>query len=502
MDGKSQKIKKNVVSSIVCQVVIISLNFLLPRLQIDIFGSEVNGILTTVKQIFGYLILLETGIGLATTHALYAKMGDNDHAGTSRVLAATHKYYTKTGFIYLAMVLLIAVFYSFIIPNNSIDSGELFFIIILMALPSVFSYFVQVKYRLLMEVDGRNYVLNTSETVMHLLANIGKVLVLVFSKNLIVFQLVYCTISLAQLVFIYLYAKRKYTWLDLKAEPDFNSISQKNSVLLHKLSGMVFSNTDTILISVMCGFTSSSVYIVYNIFFSQMQTLISSIASGFNFALGQMFNTDREQFNKVYNVYETMYIMATFTIYTLMAVFLLPVIQIYTAGVNDAEYTNVMLVFLFVIMNLLANGKLPINSIIEYSGKFRETQTHAVWEMIINISVSVAAIYFFGICGAIVGTIAALIYRCIVTINYSNKKVLGRRVFATYKRWLVNGGVFAVVMAVFFVDTFSNMSLFKLVLCGIIHSLWIVPLYIAANYISDRESFRIFFSMLKGKNKA
>ena len=97
------------------------------------------------------------------------------------------------------------------------------------------------------------------------------------------------------------------------------------------------------------------------------------------------------------------------------------------------SYTNVFLVLLFVIMNLIANGKLPANSIIEYSGDFEKTRSYAVWEMIINITVSIVAIVYFGICGAILGTIAALVYRGIVTIYYSNKKVLGRSQFCTYK---------------------------------------------------------------------
>ena len=227
----------------------------------------------------------------------------------------------------------------------------------------------------------------------------------------------------------------------------------------------------------------------------QVQTFITSIISGFSFALGQMFHTNRERFMKVYNVYETFYIMATFIIYTLMAVFLLPLIQIYTSGITDAEYTNVYLVILFVVMNLLANGKLPSNHVLEYSGKFEETRSHAIWEMIINITVSVAAILAWGICGAIVGTIVALLYRGAMMIYYSNKRVLERGIFRTYKLWLVNGAAFALIMWIFFVDSFSGLSFISLVIKGIIHSLWIIPLYVAVNLVFCREAFKNLFEL-------
>ncbi len=496
--GKESKIKNNLISSLIYQVVLISLSFLLPRLYLENFGSEVNGVLSTIKQIFVYLFLLEAGVGLATTQALYERIGKKDYKSASEVLAATHSYYIKTGIIYFVIVLAIAIVYAYVIPT-SIDSNVVFIIIILTALPALFSYFVQAKYRILMEVDGRRYVINNAETVLQIASNAGKILVLLLTDSLILIQLVYCIIYLTQLIYLYFYAKRRYKWLDLKAKPDFKAISQKNSVLVHQLSGMVFNNTDVILISALCDFKVASIYAIYNMFFSQVQNFITNVVSSFTFALGQMFHTDRERFDKLYNAYETFYIMATCIIYTLMAVFLLPLIQIYTSGINDAEYTNAFLVLLFVIMNLASNAKMPSSGIIEYAGEFEKTRFHAIWEMIINITVSVVAILYMGICGAILGTIAALLYRGIVTIYYSNKKVLKRSQMCTYKIVIANGLVFVLIMAVFFVDTFSNVSFLKLLFYGLINSAWIAPLYLAVNIVFNASAFTTIFELYRGK---
>ena len=492
MKNKDSRIKNNLISSLVYQVVLISLSFLLPRLYLENFGSEVNGVLSTIKQIFMYLFLLEAGVGLATTQALYKRIGEKDYKSANEVLSASNSYYIRTGIIYLAIVLVIAVVYAYVIPT-SIDSNVVFLIIILTALPALFSYFVQAKYRILMEVDGRKYVINNSETILQLVSNAGKIIVLLLTDSLILIQLVYCILSLAQLSYLYFYAKHRYNWLDLKAKPDFEAVSQKNSVLVHQLSGMVFNNTDVILISLLCDFKAVSIYAIYNIFFSQVQNFITSIISSFTFALGQMFHTDREKFDKLFNVYETFYIMATCIIYTLMAVFLLPLIQMYTSGINDAQYTNTFLVLLFVIMNLLSNSKIPVNSVIEYSGDFEKTRSYAIWEMVINITVSVAAILYMGICGAIVGTIAALLYRGIVTIYYSNKKVLKRSQMNTYKILICNGAVFAVIMRMFFVDTFSNFSFLQLLSKGIVHSVWIAGVYLIVNFIFNRSAFKTIY---------
>ena len=475
---------------------LITLSFLLPRLYLESFGSEVNGILSTIKQIFMYMGLLEAGVGLATTQALYKRIGEKDYKSANEVICATHSYYIRTGAIYLAIVLIIAVLYAFVIPT-SISSGVIFSIVLLTALPALFSYFVQAKYRILMEVDGRKYVINNSETALQLISSIAKILVLLLTDSLILIQLVYCIIALLQLAFLYFYAKRRYSWLDLKASPDFKAISQKNSVLVHQLSGMVFNNTDVILISFLCDFKAVSIYTIYNIFFSQVQNFITSVVSSFTFALGQAFHTNRKKFDKLYCVYETFYVMITAIIYTLMAVFLLPLIQIYTSGINDAEYTNTLLLFLFVIMNIIASCKLPSNIVIEFSGDFEKTRSHAIWEMVINLTTTVAAVMLWGICGAILGTIAALLYRGIVTIRYSNSEVLHRSQLRTYKIIFSNVLVFAAVMAVFFVDTFSGMSFLKLLLNGVIHSLWIVPFYVIVNFIFNKDAFKAAFELYK-----
>lgn len=500
MGKNGQKIKRNLISGIVYQIVLVALSFLLPRLYLENFGSEVNGVLSTIKQIFAYMSLLEAGVGLATTQALYKPVAESDYGRIGSVLSATNIYYRRTGTIYAGFVLIIAFVYSFLI-TTSIDPWVVFSIVLLTALPALFSYFVQAKYRILMEVDGRKYIITGSETILQLVSNVAKILVLLLTDSLILIQLVYCVLALVQLAYLYAYSRKHYKQLSINVKPDFEAIRHKNSVLIHQISAMVFNNTDIILLSFLCDFKVVSVYTIYNMFFTQLQLFVTSITSGFGFALGQMFHSDRKEFDRLYNVYETFYLMASFMVYTLMAVFLLPIIRIYTKGINDADYSNALLLFLFVIMNLLANGKLPSNHVLEFSGMFRETRSHAVIEMIINLTVTVFAIVKWGICGAIIGTICALLYRGVMTVYYSNRKVLGRRVFQTYKLWLINGAVFAFVMVLFFTDGFDGTSFGRLVLYGIINSVWIAALYVGINLIFKRNAFSDFLHMI-GRKKA
>ncbi len=76
---KLSRIQKNILTGLLCQVVTILLSFFMPRLYMSYYGSDVNGELNTIKQLFAYLYLLEAGVGLATTQALYRPVAIGDH---------------------------------------------------------------------------------------------------------------------------------------------------------------------------------------------------------------------------------------------------------------------------------------------------------------------------------------------------------------------------------------------------------------------------------------
>ena len=52
------------------QALLLILGIVIPRIMITSYGSDINGLLTTISQIFTYMALLEAGIGQAARNAL------------------------------------------------------------------------------------------------------------------------------------------------------------------------------------------------------------------------------------------------------------------------------------------------------------------------------------------------------------------------------------------------------------------------------------------------
>ena len=64
--------------AVIYQIIYLGLAIMIPRLVITGYGSEVNGLLSTIGNIYSYLALIETGIGPVAIQALYKPVVEED----------------------------------------------------------------------------------------------------------------------------------------------------------------------------------------------------------------------------------------------------------------------------------------------------------------------------------------------------------------------------------------------------------------------------------------
>ena len=107
----TKKIKYNLVLGFASEALTILLGILVPRLVLTSYGSETNGLLNSVTQVYSYVALLEAGVGTATVQALYKTIATKGKDDTNAVLAATNKYYHRTGLLYLVAILIFSIAY-------------------------------------------------------------------------------------------------------------------------------------------------------------------------------------------------------------------------------------------------------------------------------------------------------------------------------------------------------------------------------------------------------
>lgn len=426
----------NLIVGILSQGITLTLGIVIPKIYVDNLGSEVNGLMTTVTQIFAYVALLEAGIGNTTLQALYKPLAQKKRGDINSILAATDYYYKRTSILYFLAVIVLALLYPFTVDSN-ISKGVISLVILLTGIPGIINFLFQGKYKVLLQAEGKLYFVNIVTTMITILTNIARIVLVLLGFSIVAVQLSYCVLQIFQMLIYTIYIRKKYKWLNLSAKRNMKALSQKNSVLVHQISGLIFSNTDNLVLSFFCGFNIVSVYSIYSLISGTISTLINTLNDSFVYKLGYVYNKSFDQFEKTYDLMECVIGTAAFSLFTVLYLLMTPFISIYMKGA-DINYIDEKLVLLFVIYQILNVGRKVPQNVINVAGHFEKTKNRALLEAGINLVLTLVLVPFWGIYGALIGTIAALLYRTNDIIIYANKQILKRPPVKTYLRWGAN----------------------------------------------------------------
>lgn len=492
----SQKIKNNLIVGILGQAVALLLGILLPRLVITSYGSEMNGLLSSITNIYAYIALVEAGVAAASCQALYKPIAANDRGRMNAILAATNRYYHRTGCIYLVLILAFSMIYPLLI-HSEIPFFTVLLVILFNGLGNVINYFFHGKYLILLRADGKNYVRTGVELVTNTLKQIIIIIFIKLDYNVVYVQFAAMLVSFAQMVYITCYIKKYYYWIDFSVTPDELSISQSKNVIVHEINYMITSNVDTIILTIFKTLNMVSVYSLYNLLFSAINRLLRVVRDSLEFKIAHLFHEDRDRFQDVFSVFEVYYITLSFAVFSVTNYFVLPFISLYTRDVSDAEYIIPILPLLFVLINLLSAGRYPSEAMVHIAGHFKQTQNSAAIETVINVVTSIVLVQFFGIAGVLLGTIISMLYRTGYLIRYVNRNIIYRKSGNTYLCWGVNLVLFLFTVVVNRTITVCLDSYYSIFLFCIPYAVCTVVLYFSVVSLVMKRTAHVLWEMGK-----
>ena len=491
-----RKSKMNIAVRLIYQVVAIAMGLFIPRLTIAGYGSDVNGLLSSAIQFVSYLNIFEAGIQAVAMKSLYKTVGSSDCDGTNAILAAVHKNYQKTGFFYLIGLLLLSFIYPLFINKSDVNYFTAFFVVLFSGLSNVVLFFWQGKYRILLQVEGKQYFISVLDIITSITNHGVRILLLCLNANVAVVVFGSFAVSLIPACAIMVYIKRKYEWIDLNMKPDFSALTQSRAGVIHQVAGLVFSSTDTLILTLFCDLKVVSVYMVYNMIVSYIMTFSKIPYDGMSFRLGQLYNNDKERFKNYINCVELFTATICFVLFTVTLCIITPFVALYTNGANDINYVDTKLAMLFVLVQLLTYMRMPMLHVIIYAGHFKQTLLPTIIETVINIVVSIVGVIFLGIYGVLLGTIAALLYRTTDVILYANRKLLDRSSRRTVSYYIVG---FLLLAGIYIL--FSNLhividSYFKFALVGAVLTVVTTLIFALTVVLIFRKEVRFLKSKL------
>ena len=496
MESRYSKSVKNIIFSFLSQLCIMLLSFILPRLLISGFGSQVNGFFSTVNQLFSYLEILRAGVGMAAIQALYKPITADDKDSISNILSSSKKYFDKLGFLYLAISILIGVFFT-LSNNTGLQRHEVFLIVIMQGVSGWISFSKINWFVDLLRAEGKIYVYVIIQTIAKIFILSLEIVAVYFTHNAVLVKSVALIFTVLQFLVITVYRRRNYYDYDFSRKQNLSLLANRKSYLVFHISSMICTNTDVVVVSVFCGYKIASVYSVYYLVVSGVNAILNTVYSGTSFILGHSYQEGIDAFKRTYDVYNLLYTTLTTCLFSICYILLIPFICLYTKGISDINYIYKWLPCLFCLIQILSCGKNLGEITVNVGGLADKVVWRSILEASLNIIISLIMVQFIGIYGVLLGTVCALLYRLIDVIIFTNKHILKRSSRKCFKILIENIVLFILVVIV---NEFINLNItsyLSFILWGLIFCVILFPTIFAVNLILNKDERLLIVLYLK-----
>lgn len=463
----------NSISPLIYQVTTIICGFILPRLILSHFGTEINGLVNSISQFLGVISFLELGVGAVVQSSLYKPLADNDNINVSKVITSADKFFRKLGYILAIYVIVMLFYYPYLVKQIF---GFMFTATLILAISirSFAQYFFGIVNRLLLVADQKAYIQYIAQTVAVITNTLACYILIAFDFSVQVVYGMTSVIFFLQPLAIHLYIKKHYA-LNRKIHYDVEPIKQKWNGVAQHIAAVILTGSDTVVLTLFSTLVNVSIYVVYYLPMSGAKLVIMSMISGIEALIGNLWaKQDLQALRKVFAWTEWLIHTGTTLIFTLTAVLIVPFVQVYTHGVSDANYIQPLFGILLVAANSGHCLRLPYNIMILAAGHYKQTQHNYIIAAVMNIVISIIGVKQFGLIGVTLGTVVAMVYQTVWMAWYNSKNFIQWPMRNFFKQMAVNAVSAASIFIVTSYFTMTGVSYLewvvlaiKVTVCGI-----------------------------------
>ena len=416
--------KRNLVTSIILQIVTIISGLILPRLILAKFGSEINGLVSSITQFLSFISLLEGGLGAVALAELYKPISTNNTNKIKEILEECQNFFTKISLIYIVYSIILALVY----PFFCISSQSYEFIsslVVILSLSTLIKYLFSITYKSYLQANQQLYLINIASTIIIILNLILACLVLILFPQIHLLKFISDLLFFIQPIMYKKFIDKKYYVGFSLHKANKNVLKNKYSGFFQNLSYFINMNTDVVVITLFVNIISVSIYSIYMLVINSLKSFITLISNSYQSALGKYYAEDKiDLLQQKFKKLEGINFIITLTFFYTCLILINYFVNIYTVGITDANYYqpvfSAILVFAYMFYCILEPRRYLILAI----GKFKEVNYCYFVEALINIVVSIVLSHFIGIVGVAIGTFIAVIFRLIYYIVYFRNKVI------------------------------------------------------------------------------
>lgn len=433
--SRTKKFFYNSISSAILQIVTMLVGLIIPRIMLQYYGSEINGLVSSINQFIIYFNVVEAGLAGAATYALYKPLVDNDYNTINSVVAAAKKFYTKSGYIFVSLVLGLSIIYPSFVKSNIISSTSVSMLVLILGVNGALEFFTLSKYRVLLTADQKAYVISLASIAQIILNTFIIIVLSVFSVNIVLVRAVALLAIFLRSFILMIYVKKNYKYIDYNVKPYYESLSKRWDALYLQILGSIQTGLPVILATIFTNLQNVSIYSIYNMILSGINGILSIFINGLSSLFGDIIaRGEYKTLQKAYDEFEFSYYIIITIVYSISILTIMPFIRIYTNGITDVDYDIPLLGFFFVLNGLLYNIKTPQGMLIIAAGMYKETRVQSTIQAIIMVVFGLILAPKYGLIGILIASCLSNLYRDIDLCFFVPKNITGLSVKNTIFR--------------------------------------------------------------------
>ena len=460
--------KKNIFSALILQILTMISGLILPRIIIGKFGSEMNGMVSSITQFLSFISLLEGGVGAVILAELYKPIELNEQEKVNSILNSCQKFFKKLAMLFVVYTFVVGFIYGIAVRSNY----QFIFVCILVFILSfgtLAQYLFSITNKLLLQAQQKMYVVNivmSITVVANLLISI--VLAATYPKIHLI-KLGSATVYLLQPIVFNHYVEKKYKGKYRRECKAQYELKNRWDGFAQNLAHFINLNTDIAVITIFLSLVNVSVYSVYMLAITALRSIIASVTNSYQSALGKYYvQKDYLNLKIKFEKFDNINTIVSMSLFFTCLLLINPFVRIYTRGIPDANYYQPIFALIITIANLIYCVREPYRFIILATGKFRETNFGAIMEAVLNITISAILVQCMGLAGVAVGTLVAVTYRYLYFVYYLKYDILFKGYKEYISRWVKVLILFLLNIFVYFTASFEINNFFDFIKFGTI----------------------------------
>ena len=456
----------NTISSLGYQVATIVCGLILPNLILNAYGTEVNGLVSSITQFLRVISLSEFGMTAVIQSSLYAPLAKNDNHRISEILSSSDRFFRKIAGFLSVYVVALCLLYPLII-STEFRTEYVVTLIIILSFNSFAQYLFAFTNSQLLSADQRSYVFFTADIVAIISNTVLCAVEIKLGFGIHVVKLTTAIVYLLKPIIAGLYVRRNYNvyrHTKYVEEP----IKQKWNGVAQHLAYYVFTSTDVIVLTVFSTLSNVSIYSIYVLVLNGLKSVSALFEHAMRSLMGEIWALkENEKLTRLFTMYEWVMCVISCFLFGCASSLIVPFVQVYTRNVHDANYSVPVFAILITLAYLVQNLRGPYHTLIQSVGHYKKTQTSYIVTALLNIIISILMVYKFGLIGVAIGTLVAATVETLWQAAYLYRNILNRSYLELLKLLILYGVQFSLSYQLCKVISLSSLTYVSWILMAI-----------------------------------